>query len=123
MEAGQVFLNICLIAFASFWLAAYTYGLYSLGRRLAQRPSLRLKPRHVLACVLLTAGLLSWATVGIDMAIAFKIAAVVGIFILHAQPTCVGFWAGCEIGRKADQELFRERADEWLREWETRLPH
>jgi hypothetical protein len=123
MEAGQVLLYILLIAFASFWLAAYSYGLYSLGRRLALQPGLRLKANRTLTGMVALACILAGATLLIDLELPFKIVAVVGIFILHAQPTCVGFWAGCELGKKADQELFRERTDEWLSEWEHRLPH
>jgi hypothetical protein len=47
-----------------------------------------------------------------------KVAAVISVYLVHAQPIGIGFWAGRELRRINDEKKWRRNVDNWLGEWE-----
>ena len=117
--SGEVFVLFFIgFAFATFWLSLYTYALFSLGRRLAIRYRMRVGP--ILAtfafCLMAAAVDLPFLAVGLEPI--YKMTLLFGVWLLHAQPTSVGYWSTCEIQRKRDEERWASRTQVWVAEFE-----
>jgi len=108
------------LAVASVALGAYAYALYLFGRWLARRRRWKASPK--LATSLLA---VAWVPVAVPAAFLpmdpfIKTALVISLYILHAQPCCVGYWAGREIRKRESERRWNRNVDFWLSEWECR---
>lgn len=113
-------LYLGVLALATFWMCVYIYGLYRLGRVLACR--YRTKPVLTLSCIFLFAVALAAGGYFLPVDMFVKAGVMFSVWLLHAQPLVVGFWAGMEIGRKEDVLRWQSRTEEWLQEWESPVP-
>lgn len=111
---------IALVGLALFltFAGGYIYLLFSLGRWLA---SIREDK------ITLTQGIFAIALGWIPFCALvsllpldplMRIAAVLSTYILHAQPTIVGFWSAWEEFRNAAENRWQKNVDDWLAEWE-----
>jgi hypothetical protein len=122
MSGEQILINIVALALGTLWLCGYIFGLYSLGRRAARAPLLRARPKMAFGIFMFGASLLTSTLLLFDLDLIYLAALMVCVWLLHAQPVSVGFWAGLEIARKEDEEAWERNVDVWLREWEDRIP-
>jgi hypothetical protein len=113
-----VFLGLIV---GAFWLGLYCYLLYRLGRSIAQR--YRTRPWHIFTTITLTSALLAALCSFIPVDWIWRSVIIFSVWITHTQSVGSGFWAGMELGKRADHEKFRRRTEEWLREWEHTAPH
>jgi hypothetical protein len=122
MEAGAVILFLILLAFGTFWLGIYCYLLYQAGRKLAERFRVKIGPK--LAAVIFGCGAaVIAAPIGwLELDIIYKSCLIFGIWLIHAEPISVGYWAGVEIGHGDDLQRWEEKTDQWLADWEEAAP-
>ena len=114
-DAASVWVLLAAMGFGAFWLCVYSYILYGFGKRLAPRLKAPLAYYEIgfasgptaLLALLVPAAL--WIQTGI----------AVTIWYLHFQPIASGFAMGWQQLQHDDHRRFRERAEEWLTEWET----
>ena len=104
----------------TFWLYVYCYGLYRLGRWIAER--YRTRPLPTFIGIAAASASLAFPFFFLQIDPIWKSVIVVGIWVTHSQTIAAGFWGGMEIGQKIDQRVFSERTEEWLREWEQPVP-
>jgi hypothetical protein len=116
MDDGLYFMLPFAFLIGTFWLFVYCYGLYKLGRAIAQR----YRTRHVLVFTLIALGssFMSLTCMFLPLDIIWKSTIVFAVWITHTQAIGAGFWGGMEIGKKADAIVFKKRAESWLKEWE-----
>jgi hypothetical protein len=105
---------------ATFWLYVYVYGLYRLGRGIASR--YRTKPVPSLVLIVLGSILLASPLLFLQLDFLWKCSLIFAVVITHAQAVGSGFWGRMEIGRNKDVEVFEDRTEQWLREWEEPVP-
>ena len=122
MEAGAVILFLILLAFATFWLGVYCYLLYQAGRKCADKLRVRLQPKTAAALFGLASAVVACPFGWLDIDIIYKSCLVFGIWLIHAEPLSVGYWAGYDIGRGEDVQRWHEKTDQWLAEWEEASP-
>lgn len=101
---------------ATFWLYVYCYVLYRVGRWIAIR--YRTRPAPTLTVIGMISGLLAAPCFFLPTDIIWKSVFVFGVWITHTQAVGSGFWGGMELGQRDDDTVFKERTEEWLREWE-----
>jgi hypothetical protein len=116
MDDGLYLVLPIVFLMGTFWLYAYCYGLYRLGRAIAQR--YRTRPVFTFALIGTASALLSFSCFFLPLGPIWKSAIVFAVWITHTQAIGAGFWGGMEIGKKTDDVVFMERAESWLREWE-----
>lgn len=102
--------------FGVFWLFIYCYLLYRLGRSIAVRYRTRSTP--VFIGIAMVSAALSISCLFLPVDVLGKSALVFAVWITHTQGVGWGFWAGMEIGKNEDEIRFKQKAEEWLREWE-----
>ncbi len=107
---------IILLVVGTIWMGIYCYGLYRLGRLIANR--YRTRPYAVFGLITLGSAVLSSLCLLIHVDIIWQAVIVFSVWIAHTQAIGSGFWAGMELGKRADETLFKQRTEEWLREWE-----
>lgn len=122
MEAGAFILFLILLAFATFWLGIYCYLLYQSGRKLAERYRVYLSPRAAAAVFGVISALIAAPVAILDIDLIYKSCLIFGIWLIHAEPVSVGYWAGSDIGRGEDVQRWNEKTDQWLAEWEEAAP-
>lgn len=122
MEAGAILLFLVVLVFATFWLGLYCYFLYQAGRRIADKYRVRFTPK-VAAILFALAGCAIAAPFALlELDVIYKTCLIFGVWLIHAEPVSVGYWAGSDIGRGADLERWDQTTDEWLAEWEEGAP-
>lgn len=122
MEAGAILLFLVVLVFATFWLGLYCYLLYQAGRRISDHYRVKISPKAA-AVIFGVASMLvaaPFALFSIDAI--YKSCLIFGVWLIHAEPISVGYWAGSDIGRGADLERWEENTDQWLTEWEEAAP-
>ncbi|HEY3782598.1 MAG TPA: hypothetical protein VGL56_16060 [Fimbriimonadaceae bacterium] len=116
MDNGLYLVLPIAFLMGTFWLYAYCYGLYRLGRAIAQR--YRTRPIFTFVLIAIGSAILSAACLFLPVDPIWKSAIVFGVWITHTQAIGSGFWGGMEVGKKDDDVVFKERAESWLSEWE-----
>lgn len=118
-ESYPFVIALIAVAFATVWLTLYTIGLYRVGVWLAHR--FRIRRRHGQIYFLI--GFWSGVPASLCLLLPYDLFVrgmlVVGVWILHSHPIGAGYWAGNELASREDHKAFRERTDEWLRQWEA----
>lgn len=122
MDGAMVALWIAAFAVFSFWLCLYVYGLFQAGKWLASRWRLRLKPAAACAMFAIVALAADLPALPFQMESIYKLTLLFGLWLVHAQPIALGYWAGYDAGREADEERWASRVSEWLGEFEDRPP-
>lgn len=111
-----------VIALILFWLGLYVYGLYAFGRWLANRYRLQWSP---LAMALVFGGLalvVALPCLMVDLEPISKATLVFAMWLLHAHPPAVGYWATVETQRERDIVRWERSVDEWINEFEKTPP-
>lgn len=122
MSGGVVALSLVGLVVVTFWLSLYVYGLYAVGRWLAIRFRTRIGPWAAIGCFAAIAILFDLPVLLFKFDPIFKTTCIFGVWLVHAQPPSVGYWAACELQRKGDEERWERTANEWLAEFEDRAP-
>lgn len=122
MEAGAILLFLVALAFATFWLGVYIYVLYNWGRRLAERFRIRFTPTHAAIAFGVVGAVVALPSTFLDIDIIYKACLAFGIWLIHAEPISVGYWAGYDIGRGEDLSRWEQKTEEWLSDWEEETP-
>lgn len=115
-------LLVAAMAFTVFWLSVYAWLLYLLGKKIAASRFGRRKFSAAAFLICLGSLVLALpAILWLEPPI-LNVCAGFAIWITHAQPTLIGYWAGLELKRRKDSAEFSKRVDRWLREWEDPIP-
>lgn len=122
MEAGAILLFLVVLVFATFWLGLYCYLLYQGGRKVAEKYRVRFTPRVAAVAFGLASILIAAPFAFLEIDAIYKSCLIFGVWLIHAEPISVGYWAGADIGRGADLERWDENTDQWLAEWEEAAP-
>lgn len=111
---------VAILAIGTPALLGYSFLLYRLGRSLARLDGLGIS---AIAGTILTA-ILALPIAALALVFPFdpvvQLGIAVSLYYLHAQPLCVGFWAGRETRRLEHERRWSKNADDWLGEWECR---
>lgn len=110
------------IAFSLFWMGVYVYALYTVGRGLARRFRLRFRPAIMALAFSLFAGAVAFPALHIDLDPISRATLAFAIWLIHAQPLSVGYWATTELQRQRDLDRWEQTVDEWVNEFETAPP-
>lgn len=121
MESGTFLLaSFATLAVGTAMLCSYVYGLYRLGFSLGCR-FLSNGPIP-LGALLLALGCIpfSAAFALLPMDAFWKAPLVLSVYIVHAQPVCIGYWGARLVNRSDEEHRWAKIADDWLAEWECR---
>lgn len=113
---------LIVFAVATVWLSLYTFGLYLLGKRLALAWRTRLSPVAAIFVFAGFASLIDLPLLALEIGAIYKLTLLFAVWLMHAQPTSVGYWATCEIQRKLDLERWEANADAWVEDFENPIP-
>lgn len=122
MEASAVILSLILLAFATFWIGVYCYVLYQAGRKLAEQYRVHVGPKLAAVIFGVGAAVLAAPFGFLDVDLIYKSCLIFGVWLIHAEPISVGYWAGVDIGRGDDLQRWDEKTEQWLAEWEEPTP-
>lgn len=112
--------SMVVLAVGTATLLGYTFVLYRLGRILAEHLGSRLSP--TLGAVLIGVAWLPVSLLALVVPVGpiVQIGLAICLYVVHAQPTCVGFWAGRALDRMESERRWTKNADDWLADWECR---
>lgn len=113
---------MAVIALILFWLGVYVYGLYALGRWLANRFRLKLSPWTAAAAFGFVAIFVALPALLVDLDLVSKGTLLFSMWLLHAHPPTVGYWATVETQRERDVVRWEKSVDEWVNEFEETPP-
>ncbi len=122
MDGGFVALWVVLFAFFSFWLSIYVFGLYCGGKWLASKYRMKLKPLAAAALISVLALAVDLPILPFDLQAVHKLTLLFGLWLIHAQPLSIGYWAGYDAQRKADERRWAQNAEAWVSDFEERPP-
>lgn len=122
MEAGVIVLFFILLAFAIFWLGIYCYLLYQAGRKLSRDFRVKVGPRMAAVLFGVGAAIIASPFALLEIDLIYKYCLIFVVWLIHAEPISVGYWAGVEIERGDDLQRWDEKTDLWLAEWEEGTP-
>ena len=119
MDSGTFLLSVFgALVFGTIIVCGYTYLLHRLGYWMAQRDS-ESSPRW-LGVLLLAVAWIPVSFFGFLLPIDpfMKAACALSLYLVHAQPCCLGYWGG-RLARQIEHERrWRKNIDDWLGEWE-----
>lgn len=109
---------IPLVLFAlfviTFWLSLYTYGMFCVGRWFADRYRLRVSKQLAVLIFASASVVLAAPALLVDTGHIYKLTLAFGIWLIHTQPTAVGYWSTCEKRRIEDETRWQKTVDSWL---------
>lgn len=121
MESGTVFLaTLAVLTVGTASLCAYLYGLFRLGCAVSAKWAVR-QPLAIGVCLVAA----PWTLLPIIVALSpvepfWRLPIGLSLFILHAQPFCLGYCSGRIARREEDERRWAKNTDDWLAEWECR---
>jgi hypothetical protein len=113
---------MAVIALILFWLGVYVYGLYALGRWLANRFRLKLSPWTAAIAFGFVAIFVALPALVVDLDQISKATLLFSMWLLHAHPPTVGYWATVQTQRERDVVRWEKSVDEWVNEFEETPP-
>lgn len=113
---------MAVIALILFWLGVYVYGLYALGRWLANRFRLKLSPWTAAIAFGFVAIFVALPALLVDLDLVSKGTLLFSMWLLHAHPPTVGYWATVQTQRERDEVRWEKSVDEWVNEFEEKPP-
>jgi len=113
---------MAVIALILFWLGVYVYGLYALGRWLANRFRLKLSPWTAAVGFGFVAIFVALPALIVDLDQISKATLLFSMWLLHAHPPTVGYWATVQTQRERDVVRWEKSVDEWVNEFEETPP-
>ena len=122
MEGGLIPLLIAGFAFVSFWLCLYIFGLYTFGKRLANRFRLQCKPSVAAVLIAFFVLLIDVPFLALQWEAVPKLTLLFGIWLVHAQPLMIGYWTAFDLGRKDDEDRWKRNTESWVSNFEERPP-
>jgi hypothetical protein len=121
LESTSFFLAaLVILAFGTALGCAYVYAMYLVGRRLGSRLFLGWLPWIGMGLITLHCAVLALPAVLAPVGPFMQLALGLSLFVLHAQPLCVGYLAERLIRRDEKERRWAKNADDWLAEWECR---
>ncbi len=120
MDSGFIFfaclicipMGICILAF-------YTYLLYDAGRNHARKRRPARTAVQALTVIAMISCIPAFTVLLLPFHPLVRITIAVGIWIFHAQPAALGFWAGCDEAKMTGRERMERQAEDWLRHWDA----
>lgn len=110
------------IALILFWLGVYVYGLYALGRWMANRYRLRVSPWTMAFIYGAVSVFIALPAAWVDLDPISRATLVFSMWLLHAHPPTVGYWATVQTQRERDAARWERSVDEWVNEFEEAPP-
>lgn len=107
------------IGFGLIWLSLYVFGLFSLGRKLAERYRLRVNVNSAgVFFGILALGMSLPPAFVVPLHPVLKFGVFVCLWILHAPSVFLGYWYSYDKRKQEDIDKWKSNTDSWLQEWE-----
>ncbi|MFQ3586320.1 MAG: hypothetical protein SNJ74_07380 [Fimbriimonadaceae bacterium] len=123
MDIGAVFaISLVALLFGTTFVCGYTFLLHRAGFSLGMRCRGKNSPWRGTVSLAL-----AFVPIGALFALLpfgpvwLKAVVVCSVYLVHAQPVCVGFCAGWKVGHEQLRRQFKKNVEDWLGEWECRL--
>lgn len=110
------------IAFALFWLGAYVYALYAVGRWFAHRYRTVIAPWKMGLGFSAIGAVIALPLIYVPLDPISRYTLVFSVWLLHAQPPAVGYWGTAQVQRERDIARWNRTVDEWIGEFEDAPP-
>lgn len=120
MGFGEVIVTFFLFTLGMVCLAVYVAMLYAGARHLGRNDAFRKNRIWVFVILGLVSLVPTAIIVAIPMDGILKTTFGFCAWLLHAQPSMLGYWNGISEARIKDETRWKDNADEWIREWEYR---